>query len=92
MSRIKLDVEQMMRIATQYEQQGNVIDELIKKLDQMLQELNIYWEGASAKRFESHYLQFKPAVLRMREIVLETSKSIKHTAMTIQDVDSMVIG
>ncbi len=92
MSRIKLDVEQMMGIATKYEQQCIVIDELVRKLDQMLQELQLHWEGASAKRFEQHYYEFKPAVTKMREVIDQTSKSIRHTAMTIQEVDSMVIG
>ncbi len=92
MARIKLDVEQMMTIASKYELQSDNIADLVVKLDQMLTELQMHWEGASATRFEQNYLELKPAILRMQQIILDTSKAIRHTANSISEVDSMVIG
>ncbi len=92
MSRIKLDVEQMVVVASKYEEQSVIIGELVTKLDQMLVELQTYWEGASAIKFEQNYLSLKPSIVKMQEVILDTSKAIKHSAQQISEVDKMVLG
>ncbi len=92
MSRIKLDVEQMYSVASKYEMQSENVEELLRNLDNMLRELQTYWEGASAQKFEKNYLEIKPSIIRLKEVILETSKVIKHTASSIADVDKTIIG
>lgn len=92
MSRIKLDVEQMNVIASKYELQSENVETLIRDLDRMLLELQTYWEGASAQKFESNYLEIKPAIIRLKEVIFETSKVIKHTAASMYEIDKTIIG
>ncbi len=92
MSKIRLDIEQMMVIAAKYETQSEKIAQLVNSLDQMLSELQTYWEGASAFRFEQNYLELKPAIIRMQEVILDTSRAIKHTANSMSEVDNSILG
>ncbi|MFV0499388.1 MAG: WXG100 family type VII secretion target [Bacilli bacterium] len=92
MSRIRLDIEQMLQVANKYDGQVENVDNLIRELDRMLVELQTYWEGSSANKFEEHYLEIKPSILRLKDIILETSNIIKHTANSILEVDRTIIG
>ncbi|MFV0425142.1 MAG: WXG100 family type VII secretion target [Bacilli bacterium] len=92
MSRIKLDVEQMLAVAIKYERQSDNVEEMVRNLDNMLIELQTYWEGASANKFEKNYLEVKPSILRLKEVILETSRVIKHTAESISEVDKTILG
>lgn len=92
MSRIKLDTEQMYAVAAKYETQADNIDMMIRNLDNMLIELQTYWEGTSARKFEQNYLEIKPAIIRLQNVILETSKVIKHSASSFVQVDNTIIG
>lgn len=92
MSRIRLDTEQMYAVAAKYETQSENIEIMIRNLDSMLIELQTYWEGASAKKFEQNYLEIKPAIIRLQSVILETSNVIKHSAASFAEVDNTIIG
>lgn len=92
MSRIKLDVDQMMSVASKYEEQSVMLGDVITTLDKMLVELQTYWEGTSAVRFEQNYLALKPSLIKMQDVVLDTSRAIKYTANSISEVDNVILG
>lgn len=92
MSRIRLDVDQMLIVASKYEEQSERISDLILQLDQMLAELQTYWEGASAMKFEQNYFALKPSIVKMQEVILDTSRAIKHSASSMAEVDNIILG
>ena len=84
---IRMSPDQMRSRATEYRQQGGKVDEVIKKMDQLLTTLQGEWEGAASQGFATRYNELKPGFVKAYELINEIAAALDASAKIVEETD-----
>lgn len=63
------------------------IENVIKKLDTLINNLKDEWEGVSASRYYSQFDDLRPSFISMQQLVAELASSLKQEATKFGNAD-----
>lgn len=84
---IKVDPDLLDERATQYRNQGNALETIIKELDTLKQTLQNEYEGNSATRFISQYDDTRPSIVSVNELMFDLATELNKQAENFRIAD-----
>ena len=89
---IRISPEQMRMRAKEYRTEGTNVDQVISKMDSLLQALQSEWEGSASESYSSRYQELRPGFTRMSELIGEISAALDQTARVMEETDQQIAG
>ncbi len=86
-SQIRMTPEQMRGRASEYRTQANNVQEVITKMDSLLQALMSEWEGTSAEAYSARYAELKPGFVKAQDLINEIAASLDSAANQTEELD-----
>ena len=87
---IRVTPEELEQRSSEYLIEGENIQEVIAKLDNLRNALESEWEGQASQAFISQYEELKPSFIRMKELVDDISSQLRQTAGILRDTDQEI--
>ncbi len=91
-NQIRITPETMRARASEYTAQAENIQQVIDKLDRLLQQLQQEWEGDSSRAYAEKFTQLRPGFVNAKNLVDEISMALKKTAQIVEDTDKNIAG
>ena len=86
-SQIRMTPEQMRGRANEYRTQANNVQDVISKMDILLQNLLGEWEGSSAEAYSARYNELKPGFVKAQDLINEIAASLDSAANQTEELD-----
>ena len=86
-NQIRMTPETMRTRASEYTTQAGNIQQVIDKLDRLLQQLQQEWEGDASRAYAEKFNQLRPGFVKTKELVDEISAALRKTAQIVEDTD-----
>ena len=88
MAQLRVTPEQLRSRATEYRAQGEQVQEVITKLDSLINTLESEWEGVSASRYISQYSDLRPSFVSMQQLITELASALDQEANKFEAADN----
>lgn len=88
MAQLRVSPEQLRGRASEYRTQGQNMEDLISKLDSLINVLESEWEGNSASRYIARYSELRPSFTSMRQLIDELATSLDQEANKFEEADN----
>lgn len=89
-SQIRMTPDSMRARAAEYSAEGQKLQEIISKMDNLLTQLQSEWEGAASESYAARYQELKPGFVKARELIEEISTALKSTANIVEETDTNI--
>lgn len=91
MAKISMTPEQMRTRATEYDNQGESVDNTIVAMDGLLSALQEEWQGKASEAYASKYEnELKPAFKEAVVLIEEIAKSLRNAADVTEQTDDSI--
>ena len=87
MGQLRVTPEQLRARAKEYDDQGQLVNDVIQKLDSLISTLESEWEGNSAARYSSQYSDLRPSFVSMQQLITELASSLRAEANKFEQAD-----
>lgn len=84
---IRMTPDQMRLRAGQYKAEAKKVDEVIRKMDSLLAELQGEWEGKSFEAYFARYQELKPSFIKVEELIEAISDKLISNANALEQTD-----
>ena len=88
MAQLRVTPEQLRGRASEYRTQGEQVQEVITKLDSLINTLESEWEGISASRYISQYSDLRPSFVSMQQLITELASALDQEANKFEAADN----
>ena len=68
-NQIRMTPDVMRQRANEYRTQGEAVNEVISKMDQLLGQLQSEWEGNASEAYAARYQELKPGFQKASELI-----------------------
>lgn len=89
-NQIRITPDQMRERAGQYRNEADTVNGVISTMDNLLQQLQSEWEGASSESYNARYQELKPGFVKAEELIREIAASLDSTAKTLEETDASI--
>lgn len=87
-NQIRITPEAMRARAAEYQQQSDIVGEVISSMDNLLTNLRSEWEGSASEAYEDKYHDLRPGFEAMQELIAEICTALNKTADIVELTDS----
>lgn len=87
---IRITPDQMRGRASEYRAQAGNVEEVISKMDTLLNQLQGEWEGQSSEAYAARYSELKPGFVKAKELINEIAHALDQTANDLEQLDSEI--
>ena len=87
---IRLTPEQMRQRAGEVRTQGETFQDVINRMQNIINELNTEWEGAASRAFDEQFTRLKPSFNDMRRLIDDIGSQLDATANSIEQLDNEI--
>lgn len=87
---IRITPEQMRSRAGEYDAQSQAVDDVIVKMDNLLQALQEEWEGESSKAYAARFAELRPGFVQARDLISDIATSLRNTAQALEETDQNI--
>ncbi|HDR7613975.1 TPA: WXG100 family type VII secretion target [Bacillus mycoides] len=84
---IRMSPEELKSKATRYGQGANQIEDILRQLQNLQNELRVEWEGRAFEGFDQQFNQLKPKVQNFAELLQEINMQLNKTAEAVSRHD-----
>ena len=91
-NQIRITPDQMRERATQYRGEADIVNGVISKMDNLLQQLQSEWEGAASESYAARYAELKPGFMKAEELIREIAAALDSTAKIVEETDASIAG
>lgn len=89
---IRLTPTQMRTRAGEVRTQGQIFEDVINKMQGIINELQTEWEGQASQAFYDQFVRLKPAFNDMRRLIDDIGTQLDSTANALEDLDQQIAG
>ena len=86
-SQIRITPDQMRSRATQYRSEADTVNEVIRNMDSLLNQLQDEWEGAASQSYAARYEEIKPDFIKVEELIREIATALDSIANKVEQTD-----
>lgn len=84
---IRMSPEQLQSKAKRYGQSSQQIDQILRDLSNLQEELRGEWEGRAFERFDDQFRELKPKVQDFSQLMMEIEMQLTKTAEAVAQQD-----
>ena len=88
MAQLRVTPEQLRSRASEYRAQGEQVEEVITKLDSLINTLESEWEGVSASRYIAQYSDLRPSFVSMQQLITDLASALDQEANKFEAADN----
>ena len=85
---IRLTPEQMRSRASEVRVQGETFQDVINRMQNIINELQTEWEGSASRAFDEQFTRLKPSFNDMRRLIDDIGSQLDATANSIEQLDN----
>ena len=89
-NQIRITPDQMRSRANEYRREADKVNEVISRMDSLLQALQGEWEGAASESYSARYQELKPGFIKAEELIREIASALDSTARIVEETDSSI--
>jgi len=87
---IRMTPETMRTRAGEVRQQGETFQEVINRMQNVINELQTEWEGQASQSFAEQFNRLKPAFNDMRQLIYDIGTQLDGTANAVEQLDQEI--
>lgn len=87
---IRMTPETMRMRAGEYRTQSQNVDEVIGKMDTLLENLMNEWEGAASEAYAAKFGELRPSFVAAKELIDDIATALDKTAEAVESTDSQI--
>lgn len=87
---IRMTPETMRTRAGEYRTQSQNVEEVISKMDQLLQTLLTEWEGAASEAYSTKFEELRPSFVAAKDLIDDIAVALDKTADAVESTDSQI--
>ena len=91
-AQIRLSPDQMRGRASEYKNQADAVNDVITKMDNLLDALRSEWEGDASAAYGEKYEQLRPGFVSAVELINDIAQSLNSTAQSLEETDAAIAG
>ena len=84
------DVNAYVHFDTYSITEADKVNEVIGKMDQLLNTLQGEWEGAASESYAARYAELKPGFIKAEELIREIALALDSTANIVEETDANI--
>ena len=84
---IRMTPEQMRQRAGEVRNQGETFQDVINRMQNIINELQTEWEGQASRAFEDQFNRLKPSFNDMRQLIADIGTQLDATANAVEQLD-----
>ena len=89
-SQIRITPDQMRGRASDYRAEADKVQDVIKRMDQLLGQLQGEWEGSASESYAARYLELKPGFQKAEALIREIATALDSTAKIVEESDASI--
>ena len=89
---IRLTPEQMRQRAGEVRTQGETFQDVVNRMQSIINELQSEWEGQASRAFAEQFERLKPAFNDMRQLIDDIGTQLNSTADAVEQLDMDIAG
>ena len=89
MNEFRIDPELMRVRASEYRAEADAVDEIIKKMDILLNNMSNEWIGMTSEAFCNRYEELRPAFVDARDLICNIAETIEAVTKEVEEQDSV---
>ena len=89
-NQIRMTPDTMRTRAGEYTAQGQKLQEIITKMDNLLGQLQSEWEGNASRAYAEKFAQLRPGFVKAKELIDEITQALKSTAQIVEETDQNI--
>ena len=89
---IRMTPEQMRQRAGEVRTQGDSFQEVITRMQGIINELQSEWEGQASRAFAEQFDRLRPAFDDMRQLIYDIGAQLDATANSVEQLDMDIAG
>ena len=86
-NQIRMTPDQMRTRASEYRTQAGMVNEVITKMDSLLEQLMGEWEGSSSVAYSEKFAELRPGFVKAEELINEIATALDNTAQIMEETD-----
>ena len=87
MAQLRVTPEHLRERANEYRNQSQAMEEITKKLDSLISQLESEWEGVSAERYHQQYEDLRPSFIEMTGLIADLAAQLDQKADDFVNAD-----
>lgn len=84
---IRMTPDQMRQRSAEVNNQGEAFNEVINRMQGIINELQTEWEGQASRAFYEQFNRLKPAFVDMRQLIVDIGTQLSSTATAVENLD-----
>lgn len=89
-NQIRISPEQMRSRANEYRTQAGIVNEVIAKMDNLLNALQTEWEGSASEEYATRYKELRDGFVKAEELINQIATALDSTANIVEETDSSI--
>ena len=89
-NQIRITPDQMRGRASDYRAEADKVQDVIKRMDQLLGQLQGEWEGSASESYAARYQELKPGFMKAEELIREIAAALDSTAKIVEETDASI--
>lgn len=87
---IRMTPESMRARATEYRVQSQNVEDVIVKMDTLLDNLMNEWEGAASQAYASKFAELRPSFVAAKDLIDDIATALTKTADAVEATDNQI--
>lgn len=87
---IRITPDQMRGRANEYRKEAENVQNVINRMDSLLNSLQDEWEGEASKAYAARFQELRPNFVAAKDLIDEIAKSLDSTAASLESVDQQI--
>lgn len=87
---IRMTPDTMRARAGEYRTEADTVNQVISKMDSLLQQLQSEWEGAASESYAGRYQELRPGFVKAEELIREIAAALDSTANIVEETDQNI--
>lgn len=87
---IRMTPETMRTRAGEYRTQSQNVEDVIGKMDTLLENLMSEWEGAASEAYATKFGELRPSFVAAKELIDDIATALEKTAEAVESTDSQI--
>ena len=80
----------MRERVNQHRNGADTVNGVINKMDSLLGQLQVEWEGAASESYAARYQELKPSCMKAEELIREIAAALDSTAKIVEETDTSI--
>lgn len=89
-NQIRMTPDTMRARANEYRGEADTVNQVICKMDSLLQQLQSEWEGSASESYAERYQELKPGFQKAEELIREIASALDTTANIVEETDQNI--